>query len=239
MRGGIIAAGHGERLAAAGLGVPKPLVPVAGRTLIEWTLEGFRAAGIRRVACIINEESETVAAHCREHVTDLDLTFVRRTTPSSMESLFTLAPLLHEPGSRDPFLVMTVDTIVAPGTVRDFVAAAVARPNGDGVLAITSFVDDEKPLRVASGSDGRITALGAEADSSPMVTAGFYVFRPTIFAEVAAARAARFTALRQFLRHLAVRGYGLYGEPVPKCVDVDRPEDLPTAEAFVRAGYAG
>jgi NDP-sugar pyrophosphorylase family protein len=134
---------------------------------------------------------------------------------------------------------MTVDTIVAPGTVRDFVAAALARPDADGVLAVTSFVDDEKPLRVACAADGRITALGAAAEPSPMVTAGFYVFRPTIFAEIAAARAARFTALRQFLRHLVVRGYDLYGERVPKCVDVDRPEDLSTAEAFVRGGYAG
>jgi NDP-sugar pyrophosphorylase family protein len=239
MRGGIIAAGHGERLAGAGLGVPKPLVRIAGRTLIERTLDALRAAGVGRVACIINQESAAVAAHCRERVADLALTFVHRTTPSSMESLFTLAPLLHEPGSGDPFLVMTVDTIVSPAAVRDFAAAALARLDADGVLAVSSFVDDEKPVRVACAVDGRITALGPAADASPLVTAGFYVFRPTIFAEAAAARAAGFTALRQFLAHLVARGYRLYAERVPTCIDVDRPEDLRAAEAFVRGGYAG
>jgi NDP-sugar pyrophosphorylase family protein len=238
MRGGIIAAGHGDRLARAGLGLPKPLVRVAGRTLIERTLDALRAAGVSRVACIVNEESGAVAAHCRERVTGLTLTFVHRTTPSSMESLFTLAPLLYEPGSRDPFLVMSVDAIIASQAVRDFATAAVARSDADGVLALTTFVDDEKPVRVKCAADGRITALGSAAQTSATVTAGFYVFRPTIFVEMAAARAARFTALRELLAHLVARGYRLYGERVPKCVDVDRPEDLAVAEAFVRGGYA-
>jgi NDP-sugar pyrophosphorylase family protein len=239
MRGGIIAAGQGERLAAAGLGVPKPLVAVAGRTLIERALDGLRAAEVSRVACIVNEESTAVATYCRERVRELAMTFVVRTTPSSMESLFTIAPLLHEPGSNDPFLVTTVDTIVAPAAVADFARAALRHDDADGVLAVTTFIDDEKPLHAACAADGRILALGAGAGSSAAVTAGFYVFRPTILAEIGPARAAGFTALRQFLDHLLVRGYRLYGERVPKCVDVDRPEDLAVAEAFVRGGYAG
>ncbi|HLY37673.1 MAG TPA: NDP-sugar synthase [Candidatus Binatia bacterium] len=238
MRGGVIAAGHGERLAAAGLGVPKPLVSIAGRTLIERALDGLRAAGVSRVACIVNEESGAVATYCHDRVKDLAMTFVVRTTPSSMESLFTIAPLLHEPGSDDPFLVTTVDTIVAPAAVADFARTALRSEDADGVLALTSFVDDEKPLHAACAADGRLVALGAEAGTSATVTAGFYLFRPPILAEVAAARAAGFTALRQFLGHLLARGYRLYGERVPKCVDVDRPEDLVAAEAFVRGGYS-
>jgi len=238
MRGGVIAAGYGERLAAAGLGVPKPLVVVAGRTLIERTLDGLRAAGVSRVACIVNEESRAVAAYCREQVRDLAMTFVVRTTPSSMESLFAIAPLLHEPGSNDPFLITTVDTIVAPAAVADFTRAALRREDADAVLALTSFVDDEKPLHAACAADGRLVGLGPDAGTSATVTAGFYLFRPAILAEVDAARAARFTALRQFLGHLLARGYRLYGERVPKCVDVDRPGDLVAAEKFVRGGYA-
>jgi NDP-sugar pyrophosphorylase family protein len=240
MRGGIIAAGHGDRLGRAGFGVPKPLVGVAGRPLIERTLDAFRAAGVSQVACIVNEESgAVVAAHCRERVRDIALTFVHRTTPSSMESLFTLAPLLCEPASTDPFLVMSVDAIIAPQAVRDFATAAIARSDADGVLALTTFVDDEKPVRVQCAADGRITALGSvvQIKGSATVTAGFYVFRPSIFAEVAAARAARFMALRELLAHLVAHGYRLYGERVPKCIDVDRPEDLAAAEAFVRGGY--
>ena len=234
MIAGIIAAGQGERLRDVAAGRPKPLVRVAGKSLIEHTLDSIRAAGIRDVVCIINQESAAVERHCRERVADLHLEFVHRTTPSSMESLFTLAPHL----GTQPFLILTVDAIVAPQEMRDFVAAAALRDTADGILAVNDFVDDEKPLRVACEANGRIAAIGAEAAASPLVTAGFYVFRPAIFAEIDAARAARFTALRQFLHHLLGRGYALFGERVAKCVDVDRPEDVAVAEAFVRGGYA-
>jgi NDP-sugar pyrophosphorylase family protein len=233
MKAGIIAAGQGERLRQAGVPGPKPLVHVAGVPLIGHTLNAIRAAGLREVVCIINEESAAVETYCRGHAADLSLTFVHRTTPSSMESLFTLAPQLGD----EPFLLLTVDAIVAPAALADFVLRARGRAEADGVLAVNSFVDDEKPLYVAGDAEGRITAIGAAAGASPLITAGFYVLRPTIFAEIAAARAARFTALRQFLAHLVARGYRLYAECVPKCVDVDRPEDIATAEAFIRSGY--
>jgi NDP-sugar pyrophosphorylase family protein len=233
MKAAIIAAGQGERLQRAGVAGPKPLVRVAGVPLIEHTLNAIRAAGLREVVCIINEASAAVAAHCAR-ITDPALTFVQRTTPSSMESLFTLAPHLQD----GAFLLLTVDAIVAPTAVRDFVRAARAREDADGVLAVSTFIDDEKPLRVACGAGDRITALGGAAGSSPIVTAGFYVFRPTIFAEIAAARAAGLTALRQFLAHLVARDYRLYAARVPKSVDVDRPEDIAAAEAFIQSGYA-
>jgi NDP-sugar pyrophosphorylase family protein len=236
MKAGIIAAGQGVRLRCAGDN-PKPLVRVGGTTLIEHALDSIRAAGLRQVVCIINEESAAVERHCRQHVTDLSLTFIHRTTPSSMESLFTLAPHLLDSLAPGAFLLLTVDAIVAPAAMRDFVGAALARRDADGVLAINTFVDDEKPLRIECGTDGRITAIGGPAARSPFVSAGFYVFRPTIFREIEAARAARLTALREFLAHLLARGYRLHAEPVPKCVDVDRPEDIAVAEAFIRGGY--
>jgi len=235
MRAGIIAAGRGERLARGGIRTPKPLVAVHDRPLIEHALDSIRAAGVGEVACIINEESAAVETHCRSRVADLALHFVHRTTPSSMESLFALAPHLAVDGT--PFLLLTVDAIVAPAAMRDFVAAAARRPDADGVLAVSTFVDDEKPLRVTCDAGGRITALGDGAAESPLVTAGFYVLRPAVFDEIGAARAAGCTALRHFLGHLLARGHRLYGERVPKSVDVDRPEDVAVAEAFVRSGY--
>lgn len=233
MKAAIIAAGQGERLQRAGVSGPKPLVRVAGAPLIDHTLNAIRAAGLREAVCIINEESEAVATYCAP-IDDLALTFVRRTTPSSMESLFTLAPHLQD----DAFLLLTVDAIVAPAAMREFVRTARNYDSADGVLAVTSFVDDEKPLRIACDAANRITAMGDAASQSPIVTAGFYVFRPSIFAEIPAARAARFGALRQFLGHLVTRGYQLFSATVPKSVDVDRPEDIATAEAFIRSGYA-
>jgi NDP-sugar pyrophosphorylase family protein len=236
MNAAILAAGHGERLQRPGVALPKPLVRVAGKTLIEHTLGSVRAAGARDVACIVNLDAAEVEPYCRARSAGLELRFLHRTTASSMESLFALAPLL----AGAPFLLLTVDTIIAPDAVRAFVTAAGARLEraADGVLAVTEFVDDEKPLRVACDGAGRIVHLGDTAAGSARVTAGLYVFAPRIFAEIDAARAAGYGALRAFLAHLVARGYRLETELVPKCVDVDRPEDLATAEAFIASGYA-
>jgi NDP-sugar pyrophosphorylase family protein len=233
MKAGIIAAGQGERLRRAGIEVPKPLVLVAGSPLIEHALNAVRTAGVREVVCIINEESRAVEEHCRTHVTGLSLDFVHRTTASSMESLFTLAPHLGE----GKFLLLTVDAVIAPGAMREFVTTALGRDDADAVLAVNSFIDDDKPLYVRCDTRRRITAIGEDAGGSRLVTAGFYVFSPIIFREIEAARALRLTALRQFLAYLLGRGYRLYAEPVAKSVDVDRPEDIAVADAFVRSRY--
>jgi NDP-sugar pyrophosphorylase family protein len=151
-----------------------------------------------------------------------------------MESLFTLAPLLG--GQR--FLLLTVDAILAPTGLQRFCEQAAARQRADGILAVTEWIDDEKPLWVKCAAEEVIETIGIEAAGSGLVTAGVYVFEPRIFDEVEAARALRFDALRQFLAHLVRRGFRLEAAPIGKSVDVDRPEDIAVAEAFVRNGFA-
>ena len=233
MKVGILAAGTGERLRRAGLVDPKPLVRVGGQPLIDYVLAAVAAAGLHDIACIVNQQSLGIEDHCRGRWPALHFDFVRCTTPSSMESLFTLAPLLA--GER--CLVLTTDAIFAPGALRSFLDAAAAQPAADAVLAVNAFVDDEKPLWAEVGPDGRVGALGPSAQGSGLVTAGFYVFASRIFAEIPAARQARFGALREFLGHLLTRGHAIAAARVPKTVDVDRPEDIAVAEAFIHNGF--
>ncbi|MDX2166230.1 MAG: NDP-sugar synthase [Deltaproteobacteria bacterium] len=232
MKAGVIAAGTGERLLAAGITTPKPLIEVAGKPLVDHVLDAIAAAGIESAACIFNAEppADAVAAHCRARAGAPRLTIVRRTTPSSMESLFSLAPHLQD----ERFLLLTVDALFPPRVLRDFLAAAAGHPDADAVLALTDHIDDEKPLYAALDDAARVTAIGPAAQGSRYVTAGFYVFSPRIFAEIEAARAARFTALRQFLAHLLARGYAIAGAPAGKTLDVDRPQDIAAATEFVR-----
>lgn len=233
MKAAIIAAGQGERLLASGHAQPKPLVPVAGRALIDYALASIAGAGIVEVACIVNEQSAGIEEHCQRQWPQLRFRFVRRTTASSMESLFTLRPFLED----DRFVLLTVDAVFAPSVLQKFLQADAVHADGDGVLALTPFVEDEKPLWARLDESNRIVALGPKAIPTPWITAGFYTFDPTIFRDAETALRT-FTALRQFLGHLLASGYRIYGEPVGKTVDVDRDEDIASAEAFVRSGFA-
>jgi NDP-sugar pyrophosphorylase family protein len=210
---------------------PKPLVPIQGVPLIARILCAARQVGVEEVVCILNSESEAVARYCQEHEWGMPLTLVRKSTAHSLESFLTVQPYLEN----DPFLLFTTDVVFSPAVLPALLKRVAETPEADGVLGVTPFVDDEKPLWAQLAARGRITRLGDEAQLGGLVTAGIYYFTPIVYQEADAARQRRYNALRQFLGHLLDQGYRLYGHPIAKVIDVDRPADIATAEAFVAA----
>ncbi len=229
MKAGIIAAGLGERMAKGGVTTPKPLVHVAGHPLISRVIHTAAKLQASSAACIVNAEHHSVARYLEESSWPLPLEIIVKTTPNSMESLFSLAPLLSD----EPFILFTVDVVAGDQTMESFLDRARVLGDGQGAIALTDFIDDEKPLWVSVDGGNRIVAMGAAAEGSRYVTAGFYYFSPEIFSLVDAARAKRLSALREFLGFLIDHGYLLYGIPVSKTLDVDSPEDIRKAEAFL------
>ncbi|MGA3174273.1 MAG: sugar phosphate nucleotidyltransferase [Syntrophorhabdales bacterium] len=229
MKAGIISAGMGERL-APGFSMPKPMVPICGEPMIGRLIRVVKEAGISSLCCIINEQSPMTEKYLTTQEWPLDFELVKKTTDNSLESLFTLAPLLKG----GPFLLLTVDTVFRPLTLKRFLAGTAALPYAQGVLAVTRFSDDEKPLRVEADRDHRVRRIGHEDEGPGTVTAGFYRFDPSVFDFVEAAWARRLTALRQFLCFLPEVGFRLYAISVAKTIDVDQPEDVAAAEDYLR-----
>lgn len=60
----VLAAGFGKRLRPITDTVPKPLVPVGGRTMLDRTLDAAEAAGIARVVVNVHYLGEQIIAHC-------------------------------------------------------------------------------------------------------------------------------------------------------------------------------
>jgi len=226
LSGAIIAAGAGSRLRGAGWEVPKALVRVAGSTLIEHVVGNFRAAGIRSLAIIVNQQSRECVAWTRARFPDLDLRFVVKTTASSLESFLAVQRDLD----LGPTLISTVDAWCLDGAFGDFVNAARDLPDHAVVLAVTPFVDDERPLWVRTAADGRITELGC--DAGDQVTAGLYLIPERIRGLEPPAELSR---LREFLAWLVARGEPVYGVSLAKVIDVDRPRDIGLVEASLDA----
>jgi NDP-sugar pyrophosphorylase family protein len=230
MKVGIIAAGAGERLARGGIRTPKPLVPLHGQPMIARLIRTAARLRAESVACIINDLDPSVSSYLRSVSWPLPLELVVRTTPNSMESLLALAPFLRE----SPFLLLTVDAVFPFSALKKLIEAGEAMTHYAAILALTSNTDDEKPLWTRIDPYGRITAIGeAASGKTPYVTAGFYWFDPVIFSMAQTARAMKLDALRRFLALLLESGYPLYGLPVSETVDVDYPEDIAKAEAYL------
>jgi NDP-sugar pyrophosphorylase family protein len=229
MKMGIIAAGVGERLARGGVSIPKPLVPICGKPLIARIIEAAAQIGVTSVACIVNDLNPTPAQYLQSGKWPVPIDLLVKTTPNSMESLFSLRPFLED----SPFLVSTVDVVFGPDTLASFYKSTLQLKDAIGALALTRFIDDRTPLYVAIDDYGKITAIGEKAMGSELITAGFYAFHSEIFSLVEEARRRGLTALRQFLRLLVESGYPVYGILVSKTIDVDFPEDIEKAEAFL------
>lgn len=230
LRAGILAAGRGERLRADSTPF-KPLVTVAGETLIERVLGSMAEAGASEVTVIINEDSAVVRDHVVRKEWPFALRWIIESTPSSMHSFLLLVEHLAHAGGDGPFLISTVDTIAGPKTYAEFMERARGE-EAAMVLALTSPGDDEKPLlvRMAPG-DFRIAAFG----EGKLATAGIYAVRPIILREAEEARHDGIDALRKFLNRLLERGYALAGIPIAGSIDVDHPSDIAAAETFLRS----
>jgi NDP-sugar pyrophosphorylase family protein len=228
MKAAIIAAGQGERLRQGGVLIPKPLIPIGNKPLIARVIRAATHVKATSIACIVNDLNPAVAHYLQSTSWPVPLELLVKTTTSSMESLFSLAPLLGD----EPFLLFTVDAVFEFKMLKRFLTKARGL-NGDGVLAVTRFVDDERPLWVRLDREHKIIGLGDRVRPRRYVTAGFYYFKPNIFDMIKAARAKRLKALRQFLGLLLERDYSLYGLFVSKTVDVDYPEDIKKAEKYL------
>jgi NDP-sugar pyrophosphorylase family protein len=221
--GGIIAAGEGSRL--RGLGVAKPLVPVAGEPLVAHVLKNFDAAGITSASVIFNENEEECAAFTRERFPGLVRSVVVKTTASSLESFHTI--LGCSPAGR--LLVSTVDAFCPRDDFVRFVRAAEREPEDTTVLAVTPFVADEKPLWVRFDDKRRVTRIGGPPGDA--VTAGIYAVAPGVKDLRAPATLG---SLREFLSWLCVSGHAMSAVSIPRVIDVDRPQDLWLAEQMAR-----
>jgi NDP-sugar pyrophosphorylase family protein len=215
LQGGIIAAGHGSRLRADGYRVSKPMTPVAGRPLIDHTLDRFRAAGIRRLTI------DDCGHWLQDHSGDFDLDVIVRTTRSSYASFQLIADRL----ACAPAVITTVDTMMTVNDFQIFVKSASAFGRNAVVLGLTDHVDDENPLwATLNPADGRVRQLGGGRGSH--VTAGLY-WLPT---ERPVQPPTGFPRLRDYLGWLVAERQPVYGIVLPRVFDIDRARDIVAAE---------
>ena len=159
MKYAIIAAGEGSRLAQEGIDAPKPLVKIHGEHLIDRLIRIFMSNEAEEIVVICNDLTTEVSEHLRrlQNAGELcgnplpPLRFVVKTTPSSMHSFYELSQLLDD-GSNAPFVLTTVDTIFREADFEGYLRAfqkALAEGE-DGLMGVTYFIDDEKPLYVGT-----------------------------------------------------------------------------------------
>ena len=232
MRYAVIAAGEGSRLAQEGMTTPKPLVKIGGECMVDRLVRIFVAAGAKEVCVVCNPSSEAYVKRRQE--AGAPLRSIVRTTPSSMHSMYELMPMLE---GDEPFVLTTVDTVFRESEFQDYVAAfekMVAAGEADGLMGVTTYIDDEKPLYVATDDDLNIRAF-LDADENPRyVSGGIYGLTPCALATLRRCVDRGESRMRNFQRALLSDGLQLKAFPFTKVIDVDHAGDIAKAEALLR-----
>lgn len=231
MKFAVIAAGEGSRLAQEGILAPKPLVKVGDEALIERLLRIFHQNGAEETVVVVNQlhpETETFVRQLMDSRKYGKITLVVQTTPSSMHSFFAISPYLGDA----PFCLTTVDTIFREEEfaqyIRDF-----AQSGADGVMAVTDFVDDEKPLYVGVDEQMNITAFNDANQGDLYISGGIYALSPKALDTLNRCMSEGQSRMRNFQRGLIQDGLHLRAYPFSKILDIDHAEDIQKAETFL------
>ena len=153
-----------------------------------------------------------------------------KTTPSSMHSFYEVSR--HFKNGK--FILTTVDTIFREEDFRAYVEAFEADETTDGYMAVTSFIDDEKPLYIDVDADMRITAFRDRPfEGMKYISGGIYGLTAPALKVLENCMETGVSRMRNYQRALVEAGLNLKAYPFPKIIDVDHAGDIATAEAFI------
>lgn len=228
----IIAAGEGSRLAQEGVRLPKPLVKLNGVEMIRRLIDIFVSNHAKSISIIVNEEMVQVQDFVKQIALDIPLNLVVKSTPSSMHSFYELRDFLRE----GKFCLTTVDTIFKEEDFRKYIDAFASEDSSvDGMMAVTDFIDDEKPLYVETDSYLTIKGFSDYSESCRYISGGIYGLTPKALNTLEACLVTGQSRMRNFQRQLVEDGLILKAFPIPKIVDVDHADDIIKAEEFLNS----
>lgn len=177
LRAVILAGGQGMRLRPYTSVLPKPLLPIGDRPVIDIVIEQLSAAGFERVTVATGymaELIETVLSH--RSAKDIPIDFVRESEP-----LGTVGPLAAVEDLDEPFLVMNGDIL----TDLDYRNLLAAHITSQPIATIaTTTIDVQVALGVLEcqdTSDGdRLTGYIEKPQLTYEASMGVYCFSPRI-----------------------------------------------------------
>lgn len=242
MKYAILAAGEGSRLAGEGVQLPKPLVKINGEAMIDRLIRIFMNNDAEEIVIITNNLTTLTQQHIRQLQSEgLPIKLIVKTTPSSMHSFYELRPYIGE----GKFCLTTVDTIFREEEFATYIAS-FAQYDGDGMMAVTDYIDDEKPLYISTDMSDDITGFHdsvsqyEESDAAKSgksickyISGGIYCLDDKAFETLDRCIGNGMSRMRNFQRQLVFDGLRLKAYRFSKILDVDHADDIRKAEEFL------
>jgi mannose-1-phosphate guanylyltransferase len=169
IRGVILAAGSGERARPLTEVLPKALVNIAGKALLDRTLYGLSCAGIQDVTVAIGFKASMIESHLksREHEIDEGLDIHAVTVQDyGLGPLRTILTAISS-FTDNEFLISPADAVVSPDIISGMINQYSKNPK-NMMLAVDFAAESGTPVSV--NKEGRIVGLGEPSPAGEIST---------------------------------------------------------------------
>ena len=233
----ILAAGRGTRMGSRTADLPKPMLPLRGKPILEHQIERLEAVGIEQVLLITGYKAALVERHFDRHpAASAAVGYRRQATPNGTGSAALLA---RDFVGSDAFLLTFGDILVDQEVYR---AVLEAMDRFDAVLTVKRVDDPHRGAAVYTDGD-RVTRIVEKPppgkSETNWINAGIYGFRSAVFDElerIPVSPRGEYE-LTDAVSRMIAGGVGFGRVPIDGFwKDVGRPEDLSAAAGFVAAG---
>lgn len=227
LRAVIMAGGLGTRLHPLTHDVPKPMLPIAGRPVMEWIVNQLRQAGIRH----LNVSTHYLPEQIMDHFGDgsefgVEVQYVNEDLPLGTGGALGLIP-----PPEGPFLVINGDVI----TQVDFrrMLEFHEEHQADMTVAVTLH-EFQVPYGVVDCSGAQILAFREKPKSRMLINAGIYLLQPSVYSFIPSGNRFNMTDLIQWLLDA---GRTVVSFPIQEYwLDMGQHEDYVKAQGDAHAG---
>jgi dTDP-glucose pyrophosphorylase/CBS domain-containing protein len=170
----IMAGGFGKRLLPLTEELPKPMLPIGGRPLIERIVQQLQQAGIHRLNITTHYKPEKIVEHFGSgSAFGVDINYVNEDLPLGTGGALRL---MAKPDS--PFLVVNGDVL----TGIDYRQMLEYHREHQAEMTVAVNLHSIKvPYGVVDSDGSRITGLREKPDLTLFVNAGIYLLEPSVY----------------------------------------------------------
>jgi dTDP-glucose pyrophosphorylase/CBS domain-containing protein len=170
----IMAGGKGTRLDPFTKILPKPLIPLGDKPIIEVIMDRFFENGFSHFTLIVNYKKEMIKAYFSENILPYKITFVEEDEYyGTAGGIFMLKDVIQQ-----PFIVTNCDTILE-GNYHDFYQWHVDHKNV--MTIIGSHKEFIVPYGVLCMNNGVLDRIDEKPKLDIFINTGTYIFDPTVF----------------------------------------------------------
>ena len=174
----IMAGGKGSRLKPLTNVIPKPLIPVGDKTILEVIMDQFESIGCQKFYMSVNYKADMMKYYLSQLAHQYDIEFFMEDKPlGTIGSVSLLKGKIHT-----PFFVSNCDSI----NEQDYRDVWDYHVNNHNDMTIVTMVKSFKiPYGVIeTGKDGLMTALKEKPEQTYQVNTGVYILNPDLIDEI-------------------------------------------------------